>query len=52
MAKQRAERYLPAERYGVSVVASIPETFALEKVLSLRSETLGLETEKCIPIFR
>lgn len=30
--KQRAELFLPAEKYGVTSVASIPQTFTHEKV--------------------
>lgn len=42
--KQRVEfKFLPAEKDGVTSIASIPQTFTQEKGLRLRGETLELE---------
>lgn len=41
--KQRVELFLPAEKDGVTSIASIPQTFTQEKGLRLRGETLKLE---------
>ena len=40
---QRAELFLPVEKYDISPIASIPQNLTQEKVLSLRGETWELE---------
>lgn len=51
--KQRVELFLPAEKDGVTSIASIPQTFTQDKGLRLRGETLELEINwECILIFR
>ena len=47
---QRAELFLPAEKYDMTSIASIPQTFTQEKVLSLRGETWELETASYLQI--